>query len=86
LPDGLYTIQLKFAELWLDTPGMRPMDISVNGQVVKQVWDPAEAAEELAMATGIRVEDVAPGKDGNICIRIVAVGENDAIIQAIEVQ
>ncbi|MFA6567988.1 MAG: malectin domain-containing carbohydrate-binding protein, partial [Victivallales bacterium] len=85
LPDGLYTIQLKFAELWLDRPGARPMDISVNGRVVKRGWDPAQAAGELAMATGIRVADVAPGKDGFISVRIVSSGGNDAIIQAIEI-
>lgn len=86
LPDGLYTIQLKFAELWLDKLGARPMDIFINGQVVKRAWDPAEAAGELAMATGIRVENVAPGKDGGISVIIVSAGENNAIIQAIEIQ
>jgi hypothetical protein len=86
LPDGLYTLQLKFAELWLAKPGARPMDISVNGRLVRRGWDPAEAAGELAMATGIRIAEVTPGKDGCIRIGIVAAGENDAIIQAIEIQ
>jgi hypothetical protein len=86
LPDGLYAIQLKFAELWLDKSGARPMDISVNGRVVKRGWDPAKAAGELAMATGIRVEDVAPGRDGCISVSVTATGGNDAIIQAIEIQ
>jgi hypothetical protein len=86
LPEGLYTLQLKFAELWLDKPGARPMNVAVNGRVVKRGWDPAEAAGELAMATGIRIAEVTPGKDGCVCIRFVAAGENDAIIQAIEIQ
>ena len=33
LPPGLYTVHLKFAELWLKKPGQRPMDIEVNGAV-----------------------------------------------------
>ena len=31
VPPGLYTIQLKFAELWLKALGKRPMDITING-------------------------------------------------------
>jgi len=86
VPPGLYTIQLKFAELWLKALGKRPMDIAINGQMVRKGWDPAQAAGELGMAAGIRVGDIAPDKDGKIVIRVSAAGAEDAILQAIEIE
>jgi len=83
---GLYTVHLKFAELWLKEAGRRPMDIEVNGRVVWKSWDPATAAGRLGMAADVRVEDIAPDKDGRITIRLKAVGENDAILQGIEIE
>jgi len=53
---------------------------------VRETWDPAQAAGELGMAADFRVEDVAPDKDGNIRIVISAAGENDAILQGIEIE
>ena len=43
-PPGLYTVHLKFAELWLPKAGERPMDIAINGRLVRKSWDPAAAA------------------------------------------
>ena len=43
-PPGLYTVHLKFAELWLTKAGERPMDIVINGRLVRKSWDPAVAA------------------------------------------
>ena len=34
---GFYTVQLKFAELWLAEMGKRPMDIEVNGRVIRNL-------------------------------------------------
>ena len=110
LPPGLYTVHLKFAELWLEEPGRRPMDIEVNGRRVWEAWDPAPVLENDAgwhsrrgrglwepwdpadravrspVAADLRVEDITPDKDGRIIIRIAGAGENDAILQAIEIE
>lgn len=86
VPPGLYTVHLKFAELWLPRPGERPMDITVNGQPVRKSWDPATAAGSVGMAADIRVDNVTPGKDGHIVIGLDATGANDAILQAIEIE
>ncbi len=83
---GLYTVHLKFAELWLKEKGQRPLNIEVNGRRVRETWDPAQAVGELGMAADFRVEDVAPDKDGNIRIVVSAAGENDAILQGIEIE
>ncbi|MBN1347121.1 MAG: hypothetical protein JXQ73_30800 [Phycisphaerae bacterium] len=83
---GLYTVHLKFAELWVKEQGGRPMDIEVNGRRVWKSWDPASAAGRLGMAADIRVEDIAPDKDGMIKLRLTAVGENGAILQGIEIE
>jgi len=85
-PPGLYSVQLKFAELWLDQPGQRPMNIEVNGRPVRTDWDPATAAGLLGMAADIRAADIAPDKQGNITIRVTAAGKNDAILQAIAIE
>lgn len=86
LPPGLYSVHLKFAELWLKEPGKRPMDIEVNGRPIRKSWDPATAAGALAQAADIREDNVAPDSNGRITVRVSATGPNDAILQGIEVQ
>jgi len=48
LPNGLYIVHLKFAELWLKELGQRPMNIEINGRRYWSAWDPASAAGQLA--------------------------------------
>jgi len=86
LPPGLYTVHLKLAELWLQEPGQRPMDITVNGRPVRTAWDPATAAGQTGMAADVRVEGITPDQSGLIRIQVTATGANDAILQAIEVE
>ncbi len=86
VPPGLYTVHLKFAELWLTKSGDRPMDIEINGSTIRQNWDPATAAGQLNMAADIRIENIAPDQDGKIVIVVAATAENDAILQGIEVE
>lgn len=86
LPPGLYDVHLKFAELWLPEPGRRPMDIEINGRLTWREWDPAAAAGECGMAFDLRASNVTPDKEGRIVIRILATGENDAILQGIEAE
>ncbi len=85
LPPGLYDVHLKFAELWLKETGKRPMDIEINGKVIWKSWDPGSAAGQVGMAIDLRAPNITPDKDGVIKIRLRAVGENDAILQGIEV-
>jgi DUF971 family protein len=86
VPPGLYTVHLKFAELWLGEPGKRPLNVEINGRRVREAWDPATAAGQVAMAADIRVEDVTPDHHGQIAIRVLAAGAEEAILQAIEVE
>lgn len=85
-PPGLYTVHLKFAELWLTQPGQRPMQVAINGRVVRDNWDPASAAGQVGMAADFRVEGIAPDAHGNIRIAVRATGANDAILQGIEIE
>ncbi|MCL5098395.1 MAG: malectin, partial [Candidatus Omnitrophica bacterium] len=86
VPPGLYSVHLKFAELWLAKPGQRPMNIEINGVRLWENWDPAAAAEQLGMAADIRTDDVTPDRDGRIMIRVIAAGENEAVLQGIEIE
>jgi hypothetical protein len=83
---GLYTVHLKFAELWQKKAGKRPMNVDVNGLRIRENWDPAQAAGELGMAIDLRIEDIAPDGNGLITIRVSAVGANDALLQGIEIE
>ena len=83
---GLYTVHLKFAELWLQEPGKRPMDIEINGRRVWEGWDPATAAGQVAMAADVRVEHITPDAEGHIVIHVNASGDNEAILQGIEIE
>ena len=83
---GLYTVHLKFAELWLKEAGQRPMRVLVNGRVVRDAWDPAAAAGQTGMAADIRVEDIAPDSNGRIVISVHSLGLNDAMLQGIEIE
>ena len=85
-PQGLYTVHLKFAELWLKESGRRPMRIEINGRVVRDEWDPATAAGQTGMAADMRVEDIAPDKQNRITICVRATGANDGILQGIEIE
>ena len=86
LPPGLYDVHLKFAELWLSETGRRPMDIEITGRPVWQGWYPAAEAGQCGMAIDLRTSNVTPDGDGRITIGIRAAGDQDAIIQGIEVE
>jgi hypothetical protein len=83
---GLYTVHLKFAELWLTKPGERPMDITINGRLVRKSWDPMSAAGRIGMSIDLRIDKITPDKDGHIVIGLESTGANDAILQAIEIE
>jgi hypothetical protein len=81
---GLYTVHLKFAELWLQEPGQRPMDIEINGNPIQKSWDPAAFVGCTGMAIDLRAENITPDADDRIALVIRAAGEHDAILQAVE--
>ncbi len=83
---GLYVVHLKFAELWLNQPGQRPMNIDINGRRVRENWDPATAAGMVNMAADIRAEDITPCNNGMITIAVHATGSHDAVLQGIEIE
>jgi hypothetical protein len=85
-PPGLYVAHLKFAELWLSEPGKRPLRIEINGRVARDGWDPSTAAGQVGMAADLRIEDVVPDKQGRITVRVIALGEIGALLQAIELK
>jgi hypothetical protein len=86
MPAGLYCIRLKFAEMWLDRGGGRPMDVEVNGRGFYGDFDPFTAAGGKNRSIDIRAEDVTPDARGHITVKIRAKGAQQAIVQAIEVK
>ena len=86
-PPGLYSVHLKFAELWRrEKDGGRDMKIEVNGRTIRDHWDPASVAGQIQAAMDVRAEDVVPDRKGNIVIRLSASGENEALLQGIEIE
>lgn len=81
--DGLYSVHLKFAELWLPENEPRPVEIAVNGKVVRRGWDARKAAGYRNMAADLRFDDISP-VNGSITVTVRAKGEHPAILQAIE--
>ncbi|MDE2126315.1 MAG: hypothetical protein KGJ62_06980 [Armatimonadetes bacterium] len=86
LPAGLYTVHLKFAELWNHTPGRRPMDIRINNETIWRHWDPGSAAGQTGMACDLRTTGVEPDAQGNIVIQVKADSRCSAVLQALEIR
>jgi len=85
LPPGLYTVHLKFAELWLAPGERRGMRVEINGRAVLEDFDPAEAAGRPEMAADMRFERIAPDAAGRIVVRLLAKGKHHAILQGLEI-
>jgi hypothetical protein len=62
------------------------MNIEINGNMIRQNWDPATAVGQVNTAADIRVENVVPDQNGKITIIVAALAENDAILQSIELE
>jgi hypothetical protein len=84
--DGRYDVHLKFGEMSLKDAGKRPMDIAVNGKVLMKDWDAVTWSGKTHMCADLRFEDIIPTPDGNITITLTAKGEEDAMIQGIEIE
>ena len=44
VPNGSYTVNLKFAEIFFTSGGRRIFNVAINGQTVLSGFDPAQAA------------------------------------------
>lgn len=86
MPAGLYNVRMKFAEMWLEQAGERPMDIEVNGRVFYSSFDPLQAAGGKNRSIDIRAEDVTPNSHGQITVTIRAKGAQPAMLQAIALE
>ena len=82
--ESIYSVQLKFTELELENENERPMDIYINNIKVKENFDALAYSMEKPMSADIRFDDVSSA-NGKITVRIVAKGNNPAIIRAIEI-
>lgn len=82
--EGIYSVQLKFAELELQEANQRPIDIYINNKKVKEDWDALASAEDYPMTADVRFDDTS-SCNGYINIRIVSKGKNPAILRAIEI-
>lgn len=82
--DGIYSVQLKFAELSLTSPETRPIDIYINGIRMKEKYDSVRTAEEAPMSADVRFDDVS-SQNGYITIQIKSASEKPAILRAVEV-
>jgi len=82
---GLYSVHLKFAELWLHEDERRPMRIEINGMILLRGLDPA-AAGQRGMSADRRFEKITPDVHGFITIDVIAEGLHDAILQGIEIE
>lgn len=83
---GLYTVHLKFAELWLAEDQCRAMGVEINSRVVLSNFDPATVAGQRGMSADMRFEMITPDADGFITVSISAKGEHEAILQALEIE
>ncbi len=83
---GLYTVHLKFAELWLAATQRRSMEVIINSRSVLRNFDPATTSQQHGMSADIRFEMISPDAEGVIAIRICAEGVHDAILQGVEIE
>jgi len=79
-------VRTKFAEMWLEKSGQRPMDVFVNGRLFCRDFDPFTAAGGGCESIDVRAEDITPDANGKITVRIRGKGANPAILQGLEIR
>jgi hypothetical protein len=83
-----YTVRLHFAEIFDGQKGMRIEDILINGMLVLPNFEPFAAAGGMDKAVVREFNNVRPGRDGTIKIRIRAAKgspDQNAKISGIEI-
>jgi hypothetical protein len=82
LPNGNYTVKLKFAEIYFTTAGKRKFNVSINGQAALANFDVVAAAGGAFLA--MDREFPVSVSNGQIVIRFTAV-VNNPNVNAIEI-
>jgi Malectin domain len=82
VPNGVYTVKLKFAEIWFDSAGKRIFDVALNGTKVLMRFD--VAAEAKGASRAIDREFRTTVGDGRLVIQFLPVVSNPKV-SAIEV-
>jgi hypothetical protein len=82
VPNGVYTVKLKFAEIWFDASGKRIFDVALNGTKVLLRFDIAAAANGASRA--IDREFRTTVGDGRVVIQFLPVVSNPKV-SAIEI-
>jgi len=82
VPNGNYTVNLKFAEIYFNLAGLRIFNILINGQAVQNNFDIVAAAGASFTAKDLSFPVTVSG--GNITIQLVSVIQNPKI-SAIEI-
>jgi hypothetical protein len=82
VPNGSYTVRLKFAEIYLTQPGQRVFNIVINGQLVAASFDPIAAAGAANTAVDRSYTVTVAG--GQIAIALNPIVQNPKI-SAIEI-
>lgn len=82
--NGIYSVQLKFAEFDMTLPDTRPMDIYINGARVKESYSPVRSKEVAPISADVRFDDVS-AQNGYIVIRVKSLSDKPAILRAIEI-
>jgi len=80
--EGVYTVTLYFADIFLGAPGERIFEVDVNGQEIAKDFDIVETAGAAFTATSIRTQQ--PVADGKLSITFYSRLQH-AKISAIEV-
>jgi hypothetical protein len=82
VPNGVYTVKLKFAEIWFDAAGKRIFDVALNGTKVLMRFDISAAAKGASRA--IDREFRTTVGDGRMVIQFLPVLSNPKV-SAIEI-
>jgi hypothetical protein len=82
VPNGVYTIKLKFAEIWFGSAGKRVFDVAVNGTKTLSRFDIAAAAKGSDRAFDHEIRTTVG--NGRIAIQFLPVISNPKI-SAIEI-
>lgn len=82
VPNGTYTVNLKFAEIFMTSPGQRVFNVAINGNTVLQNFD--IIAQAGAAFTALDKSFSVPVNSGTITIQFTSVA-NYAKVSAIEI-
>ena len=83
VPNGTYTVNLKFAEVTMKRAGQRVFSVALNGTTVLQNFDVFAAAGDALMA--LDRQFVVPVTNGRVWIEFLNGSANSPLVSAIEI-